>query len=60
MNQNVLNRTSTATIVREMLKRKPYVRYALEQNIANMSAVARLIQKDIKITNIEGNKGGIN
>ena len=59
MNQNVLNRTSTATIVREMLKRKPYVRYALEQNIANMSAVARLIQKDIKNTNIEAIKAAL-
>ena len=59
MNQNVLNRTSTATIVREMLKRKPYVRYALEQNIANMSAVARLIQKDIKDTNIEAVKAAL-
>lgn len=59
MNQNVLNRTSTATIVREMLKRKPYVRYALEQNIANMSAVARLIQKDVKDTNIEAIKAAL-
>ena len=59
MNQNVLNRTSTATIVREMLKRKPYVKYALEQNIANMSAVARLIQKDVKNTNIEAIKAAL-
>jgi hypothetical protein len=41
---------STANMVRIYLKNKPYMQEALENGIVNMSALARRIQKELKIS----------
>lgn len=40
---------STANMVRVYLKNKPYLMEALESGIANLSALSRLIQKDLRL-----------
>lgn len=40
---------STANLVRVYLKNKPYMIEALESGIVNLSALSRLVQKDLKL-----------
>lgn len=40
---------STANLIRVYLKNKPYMREALESGIVNLSALSRIIQKDLKL-----------
>ena len=48
-----------ANLVKLYLKRKPYIREALESGIANMSAIARLIQKETGIKNFPAIKAAV-
>lgn len=40
---------STASIIRLYLKNRPYMREALENGIVNLSALSRLIQKELRL-----------
>lgn len=41
---------STANLIRLYLKNRPYMREALENRIVNLSALSRLIQKELKLS----------
>ncbi len=50
---------STARDVKYYLKNKPYIQEALEKNIANISALARTIQEELKIESFEATKAAL-
>lgn len=50
---------STANVVRLYLKNKPYMMEALESGIVNLSALSRLIQKDLRIRNFQAVKAAV-
>ena len=50
---------STANIVRMYLKNKPYMLEALETGIVNLSALSRLIQKDLKLKDYHAVKAAV-
>ncbi len=50
---------SIAEEVRICLKNKPYIREAIEKNIANLSSLTRQIQKELKIKNFEAIKAAL-
>ena len=50
---------STANLVRMYLKNKPYMLEALETGIVNLSALSRLIQKDLKLKDYHAVKAAV-
>jgi len=50
---------STANIIRMYLKNKPYMIEALENGIVNLSALSRVIQKDLKLNDYYAVKAAV-
>lgn len=50
---------SVANLVRLYLKNRPYVLEALEKDIANLSKLSRIIQKDLNVENVHAIKAAL-
>jgi hypothetical protein len=45
--------------VREFVRKRPYISEALENNIVNMSELARIIEKELKTQSVEATKAAV-
>lgn len=59
MKRNVPNKTSVAEKVKDYISRKPFIANALQREIVNYTALARVIKKEIKTGSIEAIKTAI-